>query len=197
MNEKEFYAKYANWMSHYNTLLGDVYAQPEDSGHTSLAVEIISKWIPLATSVKTVLDVGCGEGFLQEVFESFKLEYTGITLGIDFLVATEKGRNVRNMDFNFLDFPDKSFDLIFSRHSLEHSPFPLLTLMEWHRVAKDYLFLILPTASAYGWGGNNHYSVMAKEQAEFLLERAKWRPIWDNFTDKSELRFFCEKIRYK
>ena len=93
-----------------------------------MAVEIITKWLPIATSVKTVLDVGCGTGFLQETFESFGKEYTGITLGEDFLVAKGLGKNVYNMDFNFLEFPANSFDLIFSRHSLEHSPFPLLTL---------------------------------------------------------------------
>ena len=62
MNEKEFYAKYANWMSHYNSLLGDVYNQPPDSGHAGMAVEILTKWMPLIPSVKTVLDVGCGTG---------------------------------------------------------------------------------------------------------------------------------------
>lgn len=197
MNDSEFRDKYANLVLHYNSLLGDIYEQPDDPGHIAMATEIITKWLPLATSVKTVLDVGCGTGFLQETFESFDREYTGITLGEDFLVAKGLGRNVYNMDFNFLEFPDNSFDLIFSRHSLEHSPFPLLTLMEWYRVSRDFLFLVLPTPSAYGWGGQNHYSVMELEQAKFLLNRAGWKHIWDNETEKKEIRLFCEKIRYK
>ena len=46
---------------------------------------------------------------------------------------------LKNADYNFLEYPDNSFDLVFSRHSLEHSPFPVLTLMEWYRVARDFM----------------------------------------------------------
>jgi len=195
MNEQEFYAKYANWMYHYNSLLGDVYAQPEDEGHRIMAVDILTKWLPLLTSVNSVLDVGCGEGYLQEVFESFGMEYTGVTLGQDYIVATGNDRNVINMDFNFLEFPDNAFDMVFSRHSLEHSPFPLLTLMEWGRVAKDFLMVIVPTPAVWGYGGKNHYSVMDMEQLKFVLQRAGFRVIWMDQSDEREYRVMCEKIR--
>ena len=139
--------------------------------------------------VKRVLDVGCGDtAFMKEMFESECINYTGIALRTNH-------PDVINMDFTFLDFPDNSFDMIFSRHSLEHSPMPIISLMEWHRVSSAWLCLILPNPLAFGWTGRNHYSVLHPSQAEFLLDRAGWHIIWTDFTNPNELRYMCEKIR--
>jgi hypothetical protein len=35
-------------------------------------------------------------------------------------------------DFHFIDSGGEIYDLIFARHALEHSPMPILALMEWH-----------------------------------------------------------------
>ena len=102
-------------------------------------------------------------------------------------------RDEPEMDFNFLEHPDKSFDLIFSRHSLEHSPFPLLSLMEWHRVARNWLILVLPTPRSFPLGGRNHYGIMSASQARFLLERAGWARLWEDHIEE-EFRFFCSKV---
>ena len=71
---------------------------------------------------------------------------------------------------------------------------PLLTLMEWHRVAKKYLMLILPNPDYYTYLGRNHYSVMDKQQAKWLLRRSgsKW---FKKFSEYTELRFLCKMPR--
>lgn len=167
----------------------DIYPQPEDEGHTAWAQAVFNKWIAPTSLGKSVLDVGCGDtAFMRNMFESVGMEYTGVAL-------KTSNPNVVNMDFSFLNFPDESFDLVFSRHSLEHSPMPVISLMEWHRVSKAFLCLILPNPEKFGWAGLNHYSVMNKEQAQYLLHRAGWRVIWTDFTEESELRFMCEKDR--
>lgn len=43
-----------------------------------------------------------------------------------------------------LPFPDKSYDFVLASHVIEHIPNPLAALREWARVARRYLFLIIP-----------------------------------------------------
>ncbi len=163
-----------------NKLVGEIYAQPEDDGHTRLAQKVIDQWMSRMTTCHSVLDVGCGQGFCQPMFERWGLKYEGIALGEDVIVAQEKGRNVKRMDFSFLEYPDNHVDLIFARHALEHSPMPLLTLMEWARVAKNWLGIVLPAPEWYTFVGQNHYSVMKMEQIKNLLDVTGWHILWED-----------------
>lgn len=165
--------------SYLNQLAADIYPQPEgDDQHGKLAKKVIDHWLSRMTTCKSVLDVGCGEAFCQPLFEWWNVAYEGVALGDDFINAKEKGRNVKQMDFTFLDYPDRSFDMVFSRHSLEHSPMPVLTLMEWHRVARSWLGLIMPTPEWYTYVGLNHYSVANSEQISAWADRAGWKVLW-------------------
>lgn len=161
-----------------NKLYQDLYPQPEDEGHTRLARKVIDRWMSRMTTCRSVLDAGCGTGFCQLMFEKYGVRYEGICLGEDFVVGSNLGHNVRKMDFSFLEYDNNSFDLIFARHSLEHSPMPLLTLMEWARVSKNWLGIILPAPEWYTYVGQNHYSVMNMEQIQNLLRVSGWNPIW-------------------
>jgi hypothetical protein len=162
-------------------LLDDIYPQPEDEGHIAMFKDSFKKWC-LNIDIKNVLDCGCGDTmFAKSYFEERGIAYTGINIGI--------------MDMNFLEYSDEQFDCVFSRHSLEHSPFPLLTLMEWNRVSNHLLWLILPNPIEFGCAGKNHYSVMPPQQIEFLLDRAGWNIIWADFDEPKELRYMCEKKR--
>ena len=112
------------------------------------------------------------------MFERWSVQYEGVCLGEDFLVASGLGRNVKRMDFNFLDYSDESFDMIFARHSLEHSPMPLLTLMEWKRVSRNWLGIVLPAPEWYTYAGRNHYHVMNMDQIQNLLDVSGWNVMW-------------------
>ena len=174
---------------HLNKLLQDVYGSPPDPRHTEWARQMFDLLFANNKEIHSVLDAGCGDNaFMREWFEGIGAKYTGIAL-------RSSSPNVTNMDFSFLEYEDDSFDLVLSRHSLEHSPMPIITLMEWHRVSKAWLCLILPNPLEYGWAGLNHYSVMHPTQIEFLLKRAGWNIIWSDFSEKTELRYYCEKVR--
>ena len=175
---------------YYDELLGDVYAQPTDSGHTKLSNEVIREWIfPL--HISSVLDVGAGEGDAQILLEQKGIGYTGIAIGEDVVKGKKAGHNLVEGDFNFLSYT--GFDLVLSRHSLEHSPFPLITLMEWHRVSNHYLCLVLPNPLHYTYVGRNHYSVMEAHQAGWLLRRAGWK-VKKFYLSKEEIWFLAEKV---
>lgn len=172
----------------------DVYPQPEDSGHAEWARDAIFSWSSWLIQCKDVLDVGCGVAFVQPWFEEFGLDYIGVCLGEkDYEDAVDLGRRVVRGDFHNLSEIQRPVDFIFSRHSLEHSPMPLLALMEWHRVCNRFLGLVLPNPEYFGWAGRNHYSVMNEKQASFLLDRAGWKVLRFDETEP-ELRFICLKV---
>lgn len=187
---------FGNIEIYLNSLLGDIYEQPPDDGHTQMLSEAFHNWIPKLMGVKNVLDIGCGQVAIAEsFFKDLNIEYTGITLGREAIVARKMGKNVLNMDMNFLEFDDNSFDLIWARHVAEHSPMPVITLMEWHRVCASFICLIVPTPDHYGRVGKNHYSVLYNDQWKFLMERAGFHIIWEDFSNVTEYRFMAEKKR--
>jgi len=179
-----------------NQLIADIYPQPPDTGHLESAKEIVTKWLPLLSGLNTIVDVGCGQGQVIPLLSKYA-PTIGVTLGEDAKIAKGKGFDVKHADMSFLPFVDNQFDLIFARHVLEHSPMPLLTLMEWHRVSKQWALIIVPGLNHFGPSGRNHYYVLKDDQWVNLFTRAGWHPIW---MDKSvspvqETRFMCEKNR--
>lgn len=176
-----------------NILLKDDYGQPPDDGHREMIEDVMKEWIAHMDS-KSVLDVGCGATAIAEpYFTELGIEYTGVSLGKDADLAKEAGKNVVKADQSFLDrFEDNSFDLIWARHVVEHSPMPLLTLFEFERVSRVHLCLIVPRPQFFGRVGKQHYSVLYKDQWEFLLERAGWGVIWFG-ENGQEYRFMAEK----
>lgn len=186
-------------------LARDVYPQPQDEKHTLWAEESIAEFMALAREVESVIDLGCGEGFCQPFFEKYGVRYLGVCLGKDYKVSLSENRNVQNLDFSFLPFTNNSYDMLYARHALEHSPMPLLTLMEWHRVSKRYLALVLPSPVFWGIGGRNHYSVLNDLQWKVLFDAAGFSvtyeskkiyhmaPDKDAADDEIEYRYLLEK----
>jgi SAM-dependent methyltransferase len=164
---------YTLFDKYISILQQDVYPQPVDKGHLTWAKSSL-KLVP--DDVDTVLDVGCGEGFLKDYFEERKIVWSGITIGDDdYTKGREKGRDwLYKKDFTFTDYPHDMFDLVYARHALEHSPFPIITLMEWHRIAIEYLLLVAPAPEYWKYAGANHYSVANEDQLWWWLARAGW-----------------------
>ena len=183
---------YRNIDRYLNELSSDIYSQPPDEGHTEMIRDVFEKWI-YGMDCKNVLDIGCGATAVAEQF--FKLTgmyYTGISLGEDAVSAQILDKNVYDMDMSFLDFEDESFDLVWCRHTLEHSPMPLLTLMEFHRVSREWLCLIMPNPHYYTYSGRNHYYVAEPHQVAWLLRRSGWQPVKVEL-NQTEFRFLCVK----
>jgi SAM-dependent methyltransferase len=186
--KQDFVLNFEHFIKYWRNLLGDIYAQPQDSGHTDLA-EAFLAWVFLHIEMENVLDVGCGQGVCEPFLRGQIIPWTGVTIGEDFEVCQDLGLNVHRMDMSFLDFEDESFNTILVRHALEHSPYPIMTLMEWHRVSSKYLILVFPAPDYWGYGGKNHYSVMNKEQLWWAFKRSGWKVLEEGKVDTTSPLF--------
>lgn len=158
----------------YAQTLSEIYAQPEDAGHRQGTHDFILWFVHQISDLHSVIDMGCGEGYAQDYFNDFGIDYLGLTMSDeDVAVAMKYGRNVNKQDFNFLPALGGKYSLCMSRHSLEHSPFPVITLRLWREVA-NWLAVCLPHPDWYKYGGLNHYSVMDFEQARAMFDNSGW-----------------------
>lgn len=185
-----------------------VYAEPETPNfHVPLIKQSVAHFFPKMALKKDakILDIGCGQGtFIQEMDERGYKEVVGLTMSREDVDACiSKGYQAVYGDMSDLSYQDESWDMIWCRHALEHSPFPLLTLMEFNRVLKKDGFLYVevpaPDTERDHEFNPNHYSVMGEKMWASLFGRAGFegteQGIWefkliDNGKEKQE-RFFC------
>jgi len=118
-------------------------------------------------------------------------DLTGVTLSPgDIKICEDKGHKIAKYDFSFLPqkdgYYDESIDFIFLRQALEHSPYPIFTLMEYNRVLKQgsKIYIEVPAINQprkHEWN-NNHYSILGNEQLAALLNRTGFSVnTFDNF----------------
>ena len=167
---------YTRFDKYLNNIYSDIYEQPLDAGHAEFA-KVAIEWATKNIIINSVLDIGCGQGFCRDYFESKGISWLGLTTGKDYDVCRKERLPVTNGYATFIDSEDDRVDTVFARHILEHSPFPILTLMEWKRISTKYLVLVYPAYEYWGVGGRNHYYVLDKERLWYNLTRAGWYPI--------------------
>jgi len=145
---------------HLSLLLRSVYPEPVSPQHKVGTQEVLERFVkPRLNVIHTVLDMGCGQGVAAPYFREMGIEWTGITLGEDYKVCVANLLNVLEEDFNFTTFSDESFDLVYARHSLEHSPMPAISLLEFKRIARHFILVVVPTPES-GSHYPNHYCLM-------------------------------------
>lgn len=161
-----------HFLGYLNKLYDDVYPSPSDPGHTAWCREVISILAP--RTLRSVLDVGCGDGFSEMLFRAHGYTtWEGVTIASSEI----NNKNIKFSDMSFLPYSDNHFDLIFARHVLEHSPMPLITLMEWRRVSKGKALIVLPSPEYWGISGANHYYVLPSANWWWLFECAGWNVV--------------------
>jgi SAM-dependent methyltransferase len=99
-------------------------------------------------TVSDVLDVGCGTGsVLSEVIRrNIGTNHIGIDMADPkaHLDSSALGLDLRAYDGRVLPFADKSFDLVYASHVVEHVPNPRGFLEELKRVSRKYLYVEVP-----------------------------------------------------
>lgn len=151
--------------------------------HEQLTSKIVTEYIDPLNLPKDskILDMGCGVGyFLDEMKHRGYTDAVGITLSHDDTqICVGKGHTIKSYDFSFLPqkdgYHDESVDFIFCRQTLEHSPYPIFTLMEYNRILKQngkmYIEMPCPDTDRQHELNPNHYSVMGHNMLGSLLNR--------------------------
>jgi len=160
-----------------------IYDEGDSQMHSALTKSVVEKYIdPLEIKKDAkILDLGCGPGyFLDEMKERGYTDLTGVTLSPgDIKICEDKGHTIKKYDLSFLPqkdgYYDESVDFIFLRQALEHSPYPIFSLMEYNRVLKQFgkLYIEVPAPDSerkHEWN-LNHYSIFGEQQLAALLDR--------------------------
>lgn len=169
----------------YNEWLYTAHIHDEGNSqmHDVLTKQIVETYIdPLELPKDAhILDLGCGPGyFLDNMKERGYTNVTGVTLSPgDKKTCEDKGHTVKGYDLSFLPqkdgYYDESVDFIFLRHALEHSPYPIFSLMEYNRVLKQgskiYIEVPAPDSERKHEYNLNHYSILGHTQLAALLLR--------------------------
>lgn len=157
----------------------EVYSEPDSKLHKILIDKMVpefSKFIPDRWS--RLLDVGCGQGYASLKFKELGYRrLTAITLNeLDAEAARKREIECYEMDMTFLKFENNTYDALWVRHALEHSPFPYLTLLEFNRVLKlegfIYVEMPMPDTPRVLENWPNHYSVLGEQMWLSLFSRS-------------------------
>ena len=160
-----------------------IYDEGESTFHKQLTTKVVIDYIDPIKLKKDalILDLGCGPGyFLDEMKERGYTNLVGVTLSPnDIDLCKSKGHKVKEYDLSFLPqkegYYDDSVDFIFLRHALEHSPYPIFSLMEYNRILKQgskiYIEVPAPDQERKHEYNLNHYSILGTAQLAALLER--------------------------
>lgn len=180
------------WIDRYlDQLAEDVYHEVPTPHHTAAANETVERMVE-GLGITSALELGCGAAPMLDRLAEMGIETRGVTLG-----AEPCDHPVLHEDMHFSGIPNASADLIVARHIVEHSPMPLLLLMEMHRLSARYALVVVPCDDLVWVEWHNHYSVFGKPMWNKLFTRAGFRVIAEEDgplePDSTEWRFLLEK----
>lgn len=171
---------YSHIEKHLDEIEQTVYPEPQFEYHEKIIDAAIENFVN-GKPFTDVLDVGFGTGYSLKKFKEKGLKVTGISLDDSEVQGMRfQGFDVRKMDMAFLDFPDNSFDLVWCRHTLEHSVMPFIALMEFKRVLRNegYLYIEIPADSGIHINNKNHYSMFSDHVWQSLFKKLSLNLLW-------------------
>lgn len=128
-----------------------------------------------------ILEIGCNDGFAMEYIQEKGFKVEGIDIAkYKLKIAEEHGLKVHFAYQEKMPFKDKSFDVIFSSHTLEHSYDAKQAIKEYQRVAKRAI-VIVPIEPEHKVGAvhvslfenKNEFINLFKDKGEIILEEAR------------------------
>lgn len=99
------------------------------------------------SSIQNVLEVGCGTGAVLQLLASKKIGtcFTGIEIGTERSQDRQSGGlHIHGYDGLSIPYADKSFDLVYATHVLEHVTQERAFLCELRRVSRRFVYLEVP-----------------------------------------------------
>ena len=160
-----------------------IYDEGDSEFHRKLTKQVVETYVDPLNLPKDahILDLGSGPGyFLDEMKDREYTNTHGVTLSPgDIAICEGKGHAIKKYDLSFLPqkdgYYDESVDFIFLRHALEHSPYPIFSLMEYNRILKQfgkiYIEVPQPDCDRKHEENLNHYSILGQNQLAALIVR--------------------------
>ena len=138
------------------------YQLQRTSRHTDINSKHINQILSLirGEEPKSILDVGCGTGYLINLIE--KENFNKCISALDYIIPSFlKNKNqYRCFEGEILEklhhFDDNSFELVICTHVLEHIRSPELVLRELRRISTNHILIICPLENNFKWGMNYH-----------------------------------------
>ena len=137
----------------------------------------------------SVLDAGCGTGFLLGNIDNIldNCELIGIDFSLPLMTKKLSKNNFKfiqgDINYNLKQFKTNSIDFVICAHVLEHLDNPKELIIELRRITRLKLILICPLEKPFRWGLNHHVHFF--ESGEKFLEfvRSDYRSsnIYDSF----------------
>lgn len=159
-----------------------IYSEPPSEPHITISKQMVAKLAEMGWVYPgaRVLDVGCGQGTALAEFRAVGADVIGTAMyDEDIDVCRANGFDVLKIDQNFMIPPlDETFDLVFSRHVMEHSFAPYFTLSEYWCLTDPgkhvYIEVPAPDTPRDHQRNINHYSVLGASAWRSLIERARF-----------------------
>jgi len=157
---------------------------PNDRGGINFFhMRLIRKYINQQTP-KSILDVGCGSGYLISFLDNLtsKTQIIGIDIEAPELnrFINKKRNNIKilrgKVDNLLNNFEENSIDTVICTHFLEHIENPEYVIKELRRISSRMLILICPLEKPYKWGFNYHVNFYINTDS-FLKTAMKDNPI--------------------
>lgn len=134
---KELYSqKYDERMSHWRII-----------GAVDKARNIEGMVASVRSTIDSVLEVGCGTGAVLEQLAARKIgtRFTGIEIGTERSQDPHRSTlHIHGYDGQTIPYDDKSFDLVYATHVLEHVMDERRFLGEIRRVSRRFIYIEVP-----------------------------------------------------
>ncbi len=112
-------------------------------------MQCLSGYVSSLTSVQSILEVGCGEGYLAGAIRELRPDIDLCAIDIDGRLVAEARDMFPTVTFLVADictlpWENNSFDLVIAAEVLEHLAQPAAALREISRVTRQYLLASVP-----------------------------------------------------
>jgi SAM-dependent methyltransferase len=100
----------------------------------------------LRPPMDSVLDVGCGNGAVLQQLAEKKIgnHFAGLEVGTELSQHCREDLHIHGFDGRTIPYEDKSFDLVYATHVLEHVTDERGFLKELRRVSRRYVYVEVP-----------------------------------------------------
>jgi dolichol-phosphate mannosyltransferase len=132
-------------------------------------LDLLSRYLPEASSSPRLLDIGCAHGFMLEAARQRGWRAAGIEISPAAAIARQRGFVVYDRPLEDLNIPDGIFDAITAIDVLEHIPDVRGFMAELYRILKPDGALLIVTPDVGSWVAKTMRNMWPHYKTEHLF----------------------------